>query len=71
MIGHLQTNKAKKAARVFDMVETVGSTKACPGARQGLRENEQDHADLNRDQQRRGGAEGRVMPEEATALIRK
>jgi PLP dependent protein len=27
MIGHLQTNKAKKAARVFDMVETVGSMK--------------------------------------------
>lgn len=27
MIGHLQTNKAKKAARIFDTIETVGSTK--------------------------------------------
>ncbi|MBN2032347.1 MAG: YggS family pyridoxal phosphate-dependent enzyme [Deltaproteobacteria bacterium] len=27
MIGHLQTNKTKKAAMVFDMVETVGSVK--------------------------------------------
>lgn len=27
MIGHLQTNKAKKAARIFDMIETVGSAK--------------------------------------------
>jgi len=27
MIGHLQTNKAKKAARVFDMIETVASIK--------------------------------------------
>ena len=27
MIGHLQTNKAKKAARVFDMIETVASMK--------------------------------------------
>jgi PLP dependent protein len=27
MIGHLQTNKAKKAAGIFDMVETVGSVK--------------------------------------------
>jgi hypothetical protein len=25
MIGHLQTNKVKKAARVFDMIETVSS----------------------------------------------
>ena len=27
MIGRLQTNKAKKAAKIFDMVETVGSMK--------------------------------------------
>lgn len=27
MIGHLQSNKAKKAARIFDMVETVSSVK--------------------------------------------
>ena len=27
MIGHLQSNKAKKAARIFDMIETVDSIK--------------------------------------------
>jgi pyridoxal phosphate enzyme (YggS family) len=27
MIGHLQTNKVKKAVRVFDLIETVGSLK--------------------------------------------
>jgi len=27
MIGHLQTNKAKKAVRVFDMIETLSSMK--------------------------------------------
>lgn len=27
MIGHLQTNKAKKAVRIFDMIETVDSMK--------------------------------------------
>lgn len=27
MIGHLQTNKAKKAVRIFDMIETVDSVK--------------------------------------------
>ena len=27
MIGHLQSNKAKKAARIFDMIETVDSVK--------------------------------------------
>lgn len=27
MIGHLQSNKAKKAAKIFDMVETVSSLK--------------------------------------------
>ena len=27
MIGHLQTNKAKKAVRIFDMIETIDSVK--------------------------------------------
>ncbi|HKI47962.1 MAG TPA: YggS family pyridoxal phosphate-dependent enzyme, partial [Desulfobacteria bacterium] len=27
MIGHLQSNKAKKAAAIFDMIETVDSLK--------------------------------------------
>ena len=27
LIGHLQSNKAKKAVRIFDMIETVDSIK--------------------------------------------
>jgi pyridoxal phosphate enzyme (YggS family) len=27
MIGHLQTNKAKKAVKIFDMIQTIGSMK--------------------------------------------
>ena len=29
MIGHLQKNKAKKAVKIFDMIETVDSVKLC------------------------------------------
>ena len=29
MIGHLQKNKVKKAAKLFDMIETVDSIKLC------------------------------------------
>lgn len=29
MIGHLQKNKAKKAVKIFDMIETVDSLKLC------------------------------------------
>jgi pyridoxal phosphate enzyme (YggS family) len=69
MIGHLQTNKAKKAARVFDMVETVGSTRLA-------QELDKVCGKMNRvmpilieinsgEEEQKAG----VMPEEATALI--
>ena len=69
MIGHLQTNKAKKAARVFDMVETVGSLKLA-------RELDKVCGNMNKimpilieinsgEEEQKSG----VMPEEATALI--
>jgi len=69
MIGHLQTNKAKKAAKVFDMVETVGSTRLA-------QELDKVCGKMNRvmpilieinsgEEEQKAG----VMPEEATALI--
>jgi PLP dependent protein len=69
MIGHLQTNKAKKAARVFDMVETVGSTRLA-------QELDKVCGKMNKvmpilieinsgEEEQKAG----VMPEEATALI--
>lgn len=69
MIGHLQTNKAKKAARVFDMIETVASLKLA-------RELDKVCGNMNKimpilieinsgEEEQKSG----VMPEEATALI--
>lgn len=69
MIGHLQTNKAKKAVRVFDMIETVASMKLA---------RELDKTCGNMDKimpiliEINSGEEDQksgVMPEEATALI--
>lgn len=69
MIGHLQTNKAKKAARIFDMIETVASLKLA-------RELDKVCGNMNKimpilieinsgEEEQKSG----VMPEEATALI--
>jgi PLP dependent protein len=69
MIGHLQTNKAKKAAIVFDMVETVGSSKLA-------RELDKVCGKMNKimpilieinsgEEEQKAG----IMPEEATTLI--
>ena len=69
MIGHLQTNKAKKAARFFDMVETVASLKLA-------QELDKVCGNMNKimpilieinsgEEEQKSG----VMPEEATALI--
>jgi PLP dependent protein len=71
MIGHLQTNKAKKAARIFDMVETVGSTRLA-------RELDKVCGKMNKIMpiliEINSGAEEQkagVIPEEATALIKE
>jgi PLP dependent protein len=69
MIGHLQTNKAKKAVRVFDMIETVASLKLALELDKGC-------GNMNKimpilieinsgEEEQKSG----VMPEEATALI--
>ena len=69
MIGHLQTNKAKKAARFFDMIETVASLKLA-------QELDKVCGNMNKimpilieinsgEEEQKSG----VMPEEATALI--
>lgn len=38
MIGHLQTNKAKKAARIFDMIQTVDNFKLASAINQACQE---------------------------------
>jgi pyridoxal phosphate enzyme (YggS family) len=71
MIGHLQSNKAKKAARVFDMIETVDSMKLARAI---------DKACANLDKvmpvliEINSGEEVQkagVMPDEAVSLLRE
>ena len=71
MIGHLQTNKAKKAVRIFDMIETVDSIKlareidkAC--AKLGKKMPVLIEINSGEEPQKSG-----VMPDEATSLIKQ
>ena len=71
MIGHLQTNKAKKAVRIFDMIETVDSIKlareidkAC--AKIGKKMPVLIEINSGEEPQKSG-----VMPDEATSLIKQ
>lgn len=71
MIGHLQKNKAKKAIKIFDMIETVDSVKLCRAIDNAC-------ADINKimpvlveinsgEEDQKAG----VIPELATGLIRE
>ncbi len=69
MIGHLQSNKAKKAAAIFDMIETVDSlklAKAIEKACRGLGKTMPILLEINS-----GGEEQKagVMPKDALRLI--
>jgi pyridoxal phosphate enzyme (YggS family) len=71
MIGHLQSNKAKKAVRVFDMIETVDSMKLakeidkCCG-KIGRRMQVLIEINSGEEAQKAG-----VLPDEAIALIKE
>ncbi|MFC1495707.1 YggS family pyridoxal phosphate-dependent enzyme [Thermodesulfobacteriota bacterium] len=71
MIGHLQKNKAKKAVKIFDMIETVDSIKLCRAIDKAC-------ADINKimpvlveinsgEEDQKAG----VIPDLATGLIRE
>ena len=71
MIGHLQSNKAKKAAAIFDMIETVDSVKlakAIDKACKGLNKTMPILLEINsgEEDQKTG-----VMPENAARLLRE
>ena len=71
MIGHLQTNKAKKAVKVFDMIETVDSMKL---AREIDKCCEREGKIMPILIEINSGAEEQksgVMPEQAAELIRE
>jgi len=69
-IGHLQTNKIKSAAELFDMVETIDSIKLAGHLEQSLSRQQKRmpvlvQVNIGRENQKSG-----VMPEKAEALIR-
>ncbi len=71
MIGHLQSNKAKKAAAIFDMIETVDSlklAKAIDKACKGLNKTMPILLEINSGEELQKAG---VMPEAAPRLIKE
>lgn len=70
MIGHLQSNKAKKAVTLFDMIETVDSVKLAAAINKACINNEKTmdiliEINSGEEEQKAG-----VMPEDAVDLIK-
>jgi len=71
LIGHLQTNKAKKAVKIFDMIETVGSMKLARAVDNACRKEGkiiQALIEINSGEEPQKAG---VMPGEAISLIRE
>ncbi|MCP4579650.1 MAG: YggS family pyridoxal phosphate-dependent enzyme [Deltaproteobacteria bacterium] len=71
MIGHLQSNKAKKAAAIFDMIETVDSVKlakAIDKACKGLNKTMPILLEINSGQEDQKAG---IMPENAARLLQE
>ena len=71
LIGHLQSNKAKKAVQIFDMIETVGSMKLARAVDNACRKEGkimQILVEINSGEEPQKAG---VMPEEAISLIRE
>jgi len=70
MIGHLQSNKAKKAARIFDMIETVDSVKLARAIDKACDETGRTMQVLIEINSGEEPQKAGVMPAEALALVR-
>lgn len=71
MIGHLQSNKAKKAVRIFDMIETVDSLKlarAIDKACGNIKKTMSILIEINSGEELQKAG---VMPKDAVSLIRE
>ena len=71
LIGHLQSNKAKKAVQIFDMIETVGSMKLARAVDNACRKEGkiiQALIEINSGEEPQKAG---VMPGEAISLIRE
>jgi PLP dependent protein len=70
-IGHLQTNKVKKAVEIFDLIETVDSPKLGQEIDKRCRDRGQTMPILIEINSGREPQKSGVMPEDAEALVRK
>ena len=71
MIGHLQSNKAKKAVRIFDMIETVDSlklAKAIDKACRNINKSMQVLIEINSGEEAQKAG---VIPSEAVSLVKQ
>lgn len=71
MIGHLQSNKAKKAVRIFDMIETVDSMKLARAIDKGCANIGKTMPILIEINSGREPQKAGVLPEDAVTLIRE
>ncbi len=70
-IGHLQTNKVKKALQIFDMIETVDSVKLASEINKYAKKKEIIYPVLIEINSGREAQKSGVFPEEAENLIRE
>jgi pyridoxal phosphate enzyme (YggS family) len=71
MIGHLQSNKAKKAVRIFDMIETVDSVKLAEAIDRACGDIGKVMPVLMEINSGEESQKAGVMPEDAASLIRE
>ena len=71
MIGHLQSNKAKKAVRIFDMIETVDSIKLAKAIDKACRNMNKSMAVLIEINSGEELQKAGVMPEDAMSMVRE
>ncbi len=71
MIGHLQSNKAKKAVRIFDMIETVDSVKLAAEIDRACGDIGKVMPVLIEINSGEESQKAGVMPEDAASLIRE
>ena len=71
LIGHLQSNKAKKAVQIFDMIETVGSMKLARAVDNACRKEGKIMQVLIEINSGEEPQKAGVMPGEAISLIRE
>jgi len=71
MIGHLQSNKAKKAVRIFDMIETVDSLKLAKAINKGCRDINKSMPILIEINSGEETQKAGVIPSDAVSLIKE